>query len=184
MQPVWAPKAHKVGVVANMKEISKPRFRLASREDGVISVELVILFPVIALIVLSIMEFGHLWYVRQTLISAAREGARAAVVYVDESNDARIAWAKAACNRAVRDYLESPTGANWTSDDWAISEDYPKITYAINPSTGDPVLDSGGNQVLAGGTFTVQLQAKDTLLLLHKMIKPPTIVAQATMKFE
>jgi Flp pilus assembly protein TadG len=55
--------------------------RFLGREDGVVGVEMVILFPLLVLIVVGIVEFGHLWYVRQTLTNASREGARAAVVY-------------------------------------------------------------------------------------------------------
>ena len=43
--------------------------------------EFVILFPLFMLILVGIVEFGHLFYVRHTLTNASREGARAAVVY-------------------------------------------------------------------------------------------------------
>ena len=56
-------------------------FAFLSREDGVVGVEMVILFPVLVLFIVGIVEFGHLWYVGQTLTNASREGARAAVVY-------------------------------------------------------------------------------------------------------
>ena len=45
-----------------------------------VAVEFVILFPLFLLIIVGIVEFGHLFYVRHTLTNASREGARAAVV--------------------------------------------------------------------------------------------------------
>ena len=54
------------------------------RQDGVVAVEFVILFPLFLLIIAGIVEFGHLFYVRHTLTNASREGARAAVVYTTD----------------------------------------------------------------------------------------------------
>ena len=45
------------------------------------AVEFIILFPLFLLIVVGIVEFGHLWYVDHVITNASREGARAGVVY-------------------------------------------------------------------------------------------------------
>jgi Flp pilus assembly protein TadG len=154
-------------LVAGMKAKRKSLFRLVSREDGVISVELVILFPVIALIVLAILEFGHLWQVRHVLTIASREGARAAVVYVNMDNAAREAWAINTAKAAVTNYLQN--AAKWKDGDYTIPN--PTVTF-------------GPSGTLTGGTLTVQVKTNNSLLVLHKMIKNITIVAQTTMRFE
>ncbi len=61
-----------------------PRLREAapwqSREDGQASVEFVLVFPLVFLVVLAIVEFGFLMYSFITVDAAAREAARFAVV--------------------------------------------------------------------------------------------------------
>jgi Flp pilus assembly protein TadG len=54
--------------------------RLARDERGAAAVELALILPFIMLILLGTIEFGRAWNVRQTLVDAAREGARVAAV--------------------------------------------------------------------------------------------------------
>ena len=146
------------------------KVRLASREDGVISVELVILFPVIALIVLGIMEFGHLWQVFHTLTIASREGARVAVVYQPGTDAVREAAAITAAKTAVTNYFLK------TNPSWKAGTDYtvPDPVVHLNPATG----------LLVGGTLTVTVQSDNGLLVLHKLYKNITITAKTAMRFE
>jgi Flp pilus assembly protein TadG len=51
------------------------------KDSGVAAVELAILLPVFALLIFGILEFGHAWYIKQTITSASREGARYGIVY-------------------------------------------------------------------------------------------------------
>ena len=144
----------------------KRKVPLVCREDGVVSLEFVFLFPVIALIVLAILEFGHLWIVRHTLTIATREGARAAVVFIPGTDAERTVEAKQVAQDTVNNYLQNT--AQWTPGDWSVDE--PQVT-----STG---------ATLVGGTLTVRARANEPLLILHKFIKPPSVVAETTMRFE
>jgi Flp pilus assembly protein TadG len=54
--------------------------RLVRDERGAAAVELALVLPLILLILLGTIEFGRAWNVRQTLVDAAREGARVAAV--------------------------------------------------------------------------------------------------------
>jgi Flp pilus assembly protein TadG len=146
------------------------KVRLASREDGSISVELVILFPVIALIVLGIMEFGHLWQVYHTLTIASREGARVAVVYQPGTDAVREAGAITAAKNTVTNYFLQ------TNPSWKAGTDYtvPDPVVQLNPATG----------LLVGGTLTVTVQSDNGLLVLHKLYKNITITAKTAMRFE
>lgn len=57
-------------------------------------VEFAVLLPILLTIVFGIIEFGYMFFVRQTLINAAREGARLAVVLIDEENREEIVLAR------------------------------------------------------------------------------------------
>lgn len=140
---------------------------LASREDGVVSLEVVILFPVMALIILAVLEFGHLWIVRHTLTIATREGARAAVVFVPGSDADRAAAAQQTAQQTVTAYLQNT--AKWDPDtDFTVPE---------------PIVTPGPTG-LTGGTLTVRAQTTNALLVLHKMIKDIPVVGETTMRFE
>jgi Flp pilus assembly protein TadG len=144
---------------------------LAASESGVVAAEFVLLFPLFLLIVTGIVEFGHLWYVRQALTNAGREGARAAVVYRAGTDAERETWAIATAETAVNNYLAKflPAGS-WTIND-------SDITITPNPETGD----------LTGGYLRVKVQANSYLLLLDKFIpaaKDLTLAADTTMRFE
>ena len=146
----------------------KGRFlQTLAREEGVVSLEFVILFPVIVLVILAVLEFGHLWMVRHTLTIATREGARTAVVYhIPESGD-RETWAKTAAINTVTDFLQNTAG--WKSGEFTVPDP------TVLPSSGEP---------LTGKTLTVRAQANEPLLVLHKLIKPLSVVGETTMRFE
>jgi Flp pilus assembly protein TadG len=139
-----------------------------AREDGVAAVEMMILFPLLTLIVVGLVEFGHLWYVRQTLTNASREGARAAVVYtVDPTTktmvDAttRIEMATDAVNNYLKDKkLPQDT---WNTD----------VTLPEGSATGDPL--------------TVTVTTPSGLKLLPKLLPAfdnITLAAETTMRLE
>ena len=67
--------------------------------------EFVILFPLFLLIIVGIVEFGHLFYVRHTLTNASREGARAAVVYYYSDRPTGKLGQKMTAKDAVDKYL-------------------------------------------------------------------------------
>jgi Flp pilus assembly protein TadG len=50
--------------------------RVRGQEHGSIAVEAAIIFPVFLILVFGIIDFGHAWYMKQTITNASREGAR------------------------------------------------------------------------------------------------------------
>jgi Flp pilus assembly protein TadG len=145
-----------------MKSVVKDRFlSVLSRNEGTVSVEFVILFPLLALIVVGLMEFGYLWFVRHTLTNASREGARAAVVYY--VGDDRTTWAQNTAQSIVNKYLQDINfPGTWT------------VTTTTTGSTpGDPV--------------TVTITTPNGLLLLDKFIPAfngISVLGVTTMKME
>jgi Flp pilus assembly protein TadG len=141
--------------------------KLLKREDGVVALEFVILFPLYLLILVGIIEFGHLWYVRHALTNASREGARAAVVYYTPA-DTRAAWATTTAKDAVQKYL------NATHDPWL--ENLPPA-----------VVTFPDGSAATGNTLTVTLTSPSGLLLLDELIpafKDVTVSAETTMRLE
>jgi Flp pilus assembly protein TadG len=153
----------------------KTRYLLVSREDGVAAVEMVILFPVLVLLVVGLVEFGHLWYVRQTLTNASREGARAAVVHdVTDKYTDREAGAITEAQAAVIKYLKD------TKFPGADTFNETKITTVNVVPSGAPT----------GGAVTVTVTDPTPdggLILLNKLLPAfggISLAAETTMRLE
>ena len=65
-------------------------WRKLQKNDGAAMVEFAIGCSVLIMLVLGIIEFGFLWYQKQVITNASREGARYGVTYTTDSNGARI----------------------------------------------------------------------------------------------
>jgi len=59
--------------------------------DGAAMVEFAIACSVLVVLVLGIIEFGFLWYQKQVITNASREGARYGVTYKTDTNGTRLA---------------------------------------------------------------------------------------------
>jgi Flp pilus assembly protein TadG len=148
--------------------------RLAGRQDGVVAVEFIVLFPLFMLFLLGIMEFGHAFYVRHTLTNASREGARAAVMYRGGTAAERIAWAEStevgSAIDTVTQYLTSRLpGVKWTIQ--------------------NPVVAASGSSAAgtSGSTVTVRIEATDVTLVLGALVdtlQHLKVSGQTTMKME
>lgn len=139
--------------------------KFSAGEDGVVTVEFVILFPLFLLIVAGIVEFGHLFYVRHTLTNASREGARAAVIYhVPTDGRDRATWARDTAKATVDRYMADTF---FTGD------------YFLDP----PV--TAGNT--SGDLVTVTVRSPGNLLVLDKLIpafRNSSVGAETTMIME
>ena len=141
----------------------KDKPRSTGREDGVVALEFVILFPLFLLILVGIMEFGHLFYVRHTLTNASREGARAAVMFHSPASE-RISWAQTQAATTVTNYLNNRLpGVKWTV----------------------PAPEVSGSTT--GSTVKVTVNATDVSMVLGTLVnafKTLSVSAQTTMKME
>jgi Flp pilus assembly protein TadG len=139
---------------------------LLARQDGSVAVEFVILFPLFVLVLMGIMEFGHLWYVDHVITNASREGARAAVVYEYNYDpyDDRQTWAKNKATEAVNSYL---TGK------------LPGVDWEATPTA------TGNN---SGGSVTMTIKVSDAALILNLLgipgFNPLSLTAATTMRME
>jgi Flp pilus assembly protein TadG len=114
-------------------------------------VEMVLLLPLFLLILVGLVEFGHLWYVRNTINNAAREGARAAVVYRADGAT-RATWAHNTATAAINNYL-TPGG----------NKKLPTVTWsaATTPANGS---------AKTGDSFTVTVTASNVAMVIGKLI--------------
>jgi Flp pilus assembly protein TadG len=139
----------------------------ADRESGAVAVEFIFLLPVYLLLLVGIIEFGHLWYLRHALTNASREGARAAVVYYTPA-DSRATWAAAKAKNAVTNYLDA------THDPWLENLPPAEVTFPDGSAA-------------TGNTLTVKVTSPSGLLLLDTLIpafKDVTVSAETTMRME
>jgi Flp pilus assembly protein TadG len=69
--------------------ISKLRriLRLGRREDGIAALEFALVIPILLLLVVGGMDFGHMLYIDHLITNASREGARYAAKYTDPPVD-------------------------------------------------------------------------------------------------
>ena len=106
-----------------------------SGERGASAVEFGLIVPILLILVLGIVEFGHAFQVQGTLSAAAREGARAMALRNDQAQakDA-VQAAAAALNPGVTDAQISispaacPTGTSTTNVRLTISYPMPLLT--------------------------------------------------------
>ena len=61
-----------------------------SQERGTVAVEFTLLLPLFLLILVALVEFGHLLYVQHVVTNASREGARYGTRYMTDSLNQRV----------------------------------------------------------------------------------------------
>jgi Flp pilus assembly protein TadG len=145
-----------------------PPSSFSASEAGSVAVEFVVLFPLFLLIVVGIVEFGHLWYVDHVITNASREGARAAVVVPPSTVANRQTWAENQATTVINNYL-NPAGSGSV---------IPGVTVATSfPTAGST----------SGNPFTVQITASNVALVLGQVVpafQTMTLKATTTMIME
>ncbi len=63
-----------------------PFRRILQGQKGSVAVEFALILPVFLMLMFSVIEMGSAWYYKQMLVSATREGARAASLLNDDAN--------------------------------------------------------------------------------------------------
>ncbi len=77
------------------------------RTQGAVAVELAILGPVLALLILGGMDLGHMFYIQYLTNNASREGARYAAKYTVTPTDPT--------STDISNYVKLPAGLNYNS---------------------------------------------------------------------
>lgn len=114
----------------------------AGRRRGVAVVEMAVVLPLLLALVFGIIEFGWVFMIRQTVVNAAREGCRTAVLQSatnDQVGD-RV--------REVMAVLGYAEGTDWSFTTTDISADIQNVTVTISL---DAISLTGGF-ILTGGS--------------------------------
>lgn len=144
-------------------------FKLSKNQSGAAAVEFAIVIPVLLLLALGSFEFGLLFYNKQVVTNACREGARAGIVREDSHflDDAEL---KAIVNNYCENRLIDFGGTTLTDDDIEL----------------DPTPKSARAAAAFGSDFSVKITYD------HRLAAPSffgldqtiTITALALMKME
>jgi Flp pilus assembly protein TadG len=127
-----------------------PSGRRSNRRRGQAMVEFALVIPIFMLVLSGILDFGFALFSRMTVINAAREGARAAVMVSDTTTIPLVAQTNAVaaaaqgglavtvstsadvtCLLTTVSASSPPACGNWTK--------YDKITNPTGPQSGDSV---------------------------------------------
>lgn len=114
----------------------------AQRKRGVAVVEMAVVLPLLLALVFGIIEFGWVFMIRQTVVNAAREGCRTAVLQTATNEEVgdRI--------REVMAALGYAEGTDWSFTATDVGEDIQNVTVSISL---DAVSLTGGF-ILRGGS--------------------------------
>ncbi len=154
----------------------RKRFGLRKNEAGQSLVEFALVVPVLILLVMGIIEFGWLFNAQLTLTSAAREGARVAVVN-DEPADIRDAIEKHVEGLSGFEYV-APAGSDYFTSKGAL-EGANLATLVVGQ--GAPV---GASVESDGEDITVHLRGMCKPLIGMFVGNPKELWAHATMRME
>jgi Flp pilus assembly protein TadG len=86
-----------------MKSASADFIKLKNERGGAL-IEFAIVLPLLLLLVGGIVDFGILFYNKQVLTNASREGARAGIVYVLNDDGDKISVTESDIQQIVQDY--------------------------------------------------------------------------------
>lgn len=144
-------------------------------QKGAAVVELAIVLPLVLLFLFGIIEFGLLMYNKAMITNAAREGARAGIIYTDP--DPRLD--QGAVKTVVDNYLQTFL-VNFSSNKKASTS----IQQIDNDGNGDN--DDSGDSLIVTVVFDYDFLAFPNLaeLVYGSFTRTLTITAVATMRYE
>lgn len=116
--------------------------RHGRKDDGANLVEFALVVPVLALFLFGIVQFGLAYDQKQSINSAAREGARRAAIA-----DASVT------NQSIKDRVEDSFDGLGASGTPTVS------VFIVDPVTGTPTAANGDNPCGPNGGKTVRVQA-------------------------
>ncbi|MFC1788952.1 TadE/TadG family type IV pilus assembly protein [Thermodesulfobacteriota bacterium] len=128
---------------------------IIKEQKGVAAVEFAIILPVLLLVLFGIIEFGIMFYDQAMMTNAAREGARAGIVYIDEDDRLCNSGITAVVNTYAQNHL-----INFSSNSLVVP------TSLREDKDGNPTVNCKGK---SGGTLTVTVKYQYDFLLVPNM---------------
>lgn len=125
-----------------LSTLTNPRSR---RERGNVAVELALAMPLLLLIIAGVIDLGLLFWEKQVITNATREGARAAVRAVDTGTAVNAQLTQGQIQQVVQDYLDNFAVKNLDGSALVLNGSMFSYTWAPTPS--GTVLTVALNQV-------------------------------------
>jgi Flp pilus assembly protein TadG len=155
-----------------MRILGMEKHEPASSESGVMTIEFMFLFPFFLLILVGLMEFGHLFNVRHSITNATREAARSAVVPPPAGTTDRRVWAEGAATEALKNigFILDDTGVGTLPS-------LPNVRFKVATTAGSTTGDS----------VTVSITASNIVLWLSEVIpafENVSFASETTMRME
>jgi Flp pilus assembly protein TadG len=102
---------------------------LKNQKGGAL-IELAVVLPLLLLLVAGFVDFGFLFYNKQVLTNASREGARAGIVNVKASNGSKIVVSE----QAIQDLVEEYCDKLWNDESAVLATSAPGVASLNYPS--------------------------------------------------
>jgi Flp pilus assembly protein TadG len=137
--------------------------RVRGREHGSIAVEAAIIFPVFLVLVFGIIDFGHAWYMKQTITNASREGARYGTRYWI-AGETRLL--PSTLNPSISSYVLNSAADNGGKSGFGLKSLLPNDA---NPAVPTPT-GTGYTNATAGNPLSVTVTATKNWWVVNKFI--------------
>jgi hypothetical protein len=153
--------------------------KFIGEERGGMAVEFAILIPVLLLMVLGIVDFGHAWYMDHLLSNASREGARYGTRFTGTLPQN--------LTPSIADYVKNTSSENGGLGGWGLTHLLPSDAAPQVNATG-PGMTKTKLTELAGQDLTVTVTARKTWFVIGRLVPGlgtfKDITVSATMKCE
>jgi Flp pilus assembly protein TadG len=134
-----------------MNPFSRLKWSKLRKTDGAAMVEFAIGSTVLVMFLLGVIEFGFLWYQKQVITNASREGARYGVTYQTDTNGVRIAPKNITTPYTVKQVADNYCSGRIPAGSWT-------TTVADDPTnTGGYTLGTKGKPIVVTVTCTNQM---------------------------
>lgn len=145
-----------------------------NQTKGTATVEFAIVAGLLFLVVIGIMDFGHAWYMNQTIANASREGARYAVIYQVDANTG-IRRPPSNFNPSVTSVVDSYLTGILLAGSWNVTPSGPGFTSGV-----------------AGAEVVVTVTTDKTWFAIHNLVTlfggsmdpKVTLTARTSMRVE
>ena len=126
-------------------------------ESGSIAVEFAIIFPILMLLVVGLIDFGHAWYMKQIVSNASREGARYGTRYTGST--------ASALNPSISNYVLNSSADNGDKGGVGLKSLLPDANPEVPTPTG-----TGYTDATPGNPLYVTVTATKTWLVVNKFV--------------
>jgi hypothetical protein len=156
-------------------------------ERGGVALEFAIILPVLMLLALGIIDFGHAWYMRHLMSDASREGARYATRYKTVAGNATQRLLPKNLSPSIDDYILNSAAENDGSNGWGLKSFLPADANPVVTPGGPAMTETNGIN-LAGEDLNVTVTATKTWFVIGNLIpglgSTETLSVTTTMKCE